>query len=308
MQKDNYKLIVKGLKSLAIFSLLNFTFTSNVRAIQKSVSIQDLPGYVTSNNFYLSCSALGGNSAVFEYRKEAGVYQTLATIDVSVNECQTIVDSSKINEETKYYFRVTLDGTVSDETSTTYDVSGPSNISDYKKDGASDNNIVLHWRNPNNSDFSKVIIYRGETSDFTADGNHEIATVFGSPDSQMTHTVNVPDNSKTYYYLIRALDKAGNSSGLVGDVSLTATVTTVNPAGTSQNGSSNVTVLPKTSGSGGQVLGTDAEKVESTATPSSITVEENSTGNQNSNNKYYYGIGLLVLGFVLYFFFKKGKK
>lgn len=266
-----------------------------VMAISKSVSIQDLPEYITSNSFYLSCSALGGDSVTFEYKKEGGSYQNLGSVDLAVDECLTKVDSNKINEETKYYFRVTLDGSVNDETSTTYDVSGPSSVSNYKKDGASGNNIVLHWKNPNNNDFSKVIIYRGETSDFTADSNHEIATVYGSADSEMTHTTNIPDNTKTYYYLIRALDKAGNSSGLVGDVSSTTITTTVSTPNASQNGSGKVTQLPKE----GQVLGTEVTPTP-TSTPSSLAPDENKT----SNNKYYYGLGLLALILVGYFIAK----
>jgi hypothetical protein len=228
--------------------VISFWLAKPVMAITPTISIQDLPSYVTTDNFKLSCSALGGSSAQFYFKKEGGLYQSFGSaIDLNSNPCQIQVNSSQINDQTKYYFKVTLDGGASDETNTTYDFAGPSPVSGYKKDDGGNNTIVIHWRNPESEDLAKIIIYRGDTVDFIADSNHEIATVVGNPNSDMTYSVNIPDTSKTYYYSLRAVDKAGNSSSLVGDgsSSTTSTVITQNP---SKNVSGAVTSLPKEDG------------------------------------------------------------
>ena len=280
--------------------------TNSVFAITKTVTIQDLPSYITTGNFKLSCSALGGNSAQFSFKKEGGSFQNFGSaIDVTTNPCQVQVDSSEIDSQTKYYFKVTLDGSVSDETSTTYDVAGPSPVTGYRKDDGGNNTVVIHWRNPDSEDLAKVIIYRGETVDFTADGNHEIATVYGTPNSEMTYSVNIPDTTKTYYYSIRAVDKAGNTSSLVGDGSTSSTVVAQTPT---QNGTGTVTTLPKEGGSGGQVLG-EEESIENEPTPEPAnSLVEKITEKLPTIKGFYIGLGLVVLAIVLYLYFRKAKK
>lgn len=299
MQKIKYILL-----SLVTLFLTN---AESVLAVTPKVSIQDLPSYVTSDNFKLSCTALGGSSAQFSFKKEGGSYQNFGSaINLNDSPCQIQVNSNQINDQTKYYFKVTLDGGVSDETITTYDFAGPSPVTGYKKDDGGNNTIVIHWKNPESEDLSKVIIYRGETVDFTADSNHEIATVTGLPNSEMTYSVNVPDTTKTYYYSIRAVDKAGNSSSLVGDgnSSVTSTVVTQNPA---KSGSGAVTTLPKEEVPSGQVLG--EELSEDNATPEGdVSLVEKITTQIPSNKGLYIGLGLVVLAVILYSFFKRAKK
>ncbi|MFZ3301925.1 MAG: hypothetical protein WA152_04400 [Microgenomates group bacterium] len=276
---------------------------SSALAITPTISIQDLPSYVTTDNFKLSCSALGGSSAQFYFKKEGGLYQSFGSaIDLNSNPCQIQVNSSQINDQTKYYFKVTLDGGVSDETNTTYDFAGPLPVSGYKKDDGGNNTIVIHWRNPESEDLAKIIIYRGDTVDFIADSNHEIATVVGNPNSDMTYSVNIPDTSKTYYYSLRAVDKAGNSSSLVGDgsSSITSTVITQNP---SKNVSGAVTSLPKEDGSNGQVLGDEESSEENTVLATSSSLLEKITEKAPNNKGFYIGLGLVLLAIVLYRYF-----
>lgn len=299
MQKIKYILL-----SLVTLFLTN---AEPVLAVTPKVSIQDLPSYITADNFKLSCTALGGSSVQFSFKKEGGSYQNFGSaINLNDSPCQIQVNSNQINDQTKYYFKVALDGGVSDETITTYDFAGPSPVTGYKKDDGGNNTVVIHWKNPESEDLAKVIIYRGETIDFTADSNHEIATVTGSPNSEMTYSVNIPDTTKTYYYSIRAVDKAGNSSSLVGDgnSSVTSTVVTQNPA---KNGSSAVTTLPKEEVSSGQVLG--EELSEDNATPEGdVSLVEKITTQIPSNKGLYIGLGLVVLAVILYSFFKRAKK
>ena len=283
---------------LLVFGL--WLATRPVLAITPTVSIQDLPSYVTVDNFKLSCSALGGSNIQFAYKKEGGSYQNFGgVIDITTDPCQVQVGSSQINEQTKYHFKVILDGNVNDETSTTYDVAGPSPVTDYGKDSGGNNNVVIHWKNPNSEDLAKVIIYRGETVDFSADSNHEITTVNGTPNSEMTYTTDIPDNTKTYYYSLRAVDKAGNSSSLVGDGSATIT-TTIATQAQSENGVSEVRQLPKETN--GQVLGEDRVEgpdLESTQTPSLSGIIANVTKNKPW---LFVGGALLILGIAVYLF------
>lgn len=230
-------------------------------------TIQTLPGYVNTDTFKVSCTA-NGNSAQFSFKKEGGSYVTFGSaIDLSTTACQVQVTSSQVNEETKYYFKVTVDGVDSSEVSTTFDRSGTGPVSGYYKERTNDGQYKLHWKNPSETDFDKVVIYRGESADFTADNTHEIARVNGSPNSEMTYDDNfAPDANKNYFYIIRALDHAGNSSSIVGDGGTTTTTV----QSTSKPTTSKVATLPKEDSSG-SVLGTetsvDQTNIESTPAP-----------------------------------------
>lgn len=231
-----------------------------------TVDIVDLSDYITTNNFKLSCTALGGTSAQFSFKKEGGSYSDFGSaIDLTTTSCQVQVTSSQVEEQTRYYFKVTVDS-VSDETDTFYDISGPSPVSNYYKDQIS-GGYKLHWKNPGDSDFAKVKIYRGETADFSADGSHSIAEVAGGANSDMTYDDHTPDPNKTYYYAIRALDKAGNSSSLVGDAGTTVTGTVQGTSTASSGTEGKVSTLHKE----GEVLSKATE--EATATQIGIGAE-----------------------------------
>lgn len=295
--------------AILLLVICNLLFQAKpVLALTPTVSIQDLPSYVTRDNFLISCSSLGGSSVQFSYKKDGGSYQNFGSaIDVTSNPCQVQVTSSQISEQTKYYFRATLDGSVSDETNTIYDVSGPSPVNGFRKDDGGNNTLVIHWRNPNNEDFAKVIIYRGATVDFSADGNHEIATVTGSPDSEMTYSINV-DATKPYY-AIRAIDKAGNSSGLVGDGSSSSSTTNIASNGTTSG--------TGTGSRGGSVLGTSESvkvlPVES-ASPSAETSTESESqsstdSSASSKNNTWRNVGIgVILVLIAFFVLRRMKK
>jgi len=198
------------------------------------LSIQSLPGYINTNNFKLSCTSDGG-SVQFEVSKNGGAFTAFGpAIDTDADPCIVQVDSSVVNEQTSYTFRAG-----GKETSTFYDTSGPSPVSGYYKERISDGAYKLHWRNPGDTDFDKVVIYRGDTVDFSADSGHEIARVSGGSNSDMTYEDHfAPDSGRTYFYAIRALDHAGNSSSLAGDGG--TTVTTVSSQATPQPASGSV--------------------------------------------------------------------
>lgn len=237
-------------KPIAIFVIANFFFLVVGMSVVSAanLAIQSLPSYINTDSFKLSCTS-DASSVSFSVSKDGGPSVTFATVDLTSSPCQVQVTSSQISGEGSYVFTVT-DGSASSSTSTIYDTSGPSAVSGYYKDGLGDG-YRLHYRTPGDSDFDKVIIYRGETPDFSADSSHEIATVNSSPNSDMTYEDHSGVNK---YYAIRALDHAGNSSGLVGDGGGVVTVTqTSSPSPVSGK----YIILPKETGEG-SVLGTEA--------------------------------------------------
>ena len=230
----------KIVTSLMISVLLLAGLATPVKAANQ-VQIQNLPSYVNTNNFKLSCSAIttqlvDGDPATtthaqFYVTKDGGSEVAFGpSINLSASPCQVQVTNLQITEEKGYTFTVKLNSGESSSTSTIFDNSGPSIVSNYYKDGLSDG-VRIHWTNPSDSDFSKVIIYRGETPDFSADSTHEITTQAGGAGVPMTYEDHsTPSMGKTYYYNIRAIDKAGNSSGLVGDGGGTVTVSQIGRA------------------------------------------------------------------------------
>lgn len=273
------------------------------------VAIQSLPSYITSNNFKLSCTT-DGTSAQFYYNKNGAGWTSFGSaIDTSANQCVVQVDSSVVNDQTSYEFKVNVDGTDSGTASTFYDVSGPSPVSGYYKERPSDGEYKLHWTNPGDSDFDKVVIYRGDAVDFSADSGHEIARVSGGSNSDMTYEDHfAPDAGKTYFYALRALDHAGNSSSLVGDGNTETTVVTTTPT---PGPSGKVTVLPVQEGSG-SVLGSETSmspSPEASSTPEAMQAASSTTPFHwiATHKKISLGVALIlaVLGYGIFSFTKR---
>lgn len=257
---------MRKIKLMVIPVLAFMVLATPVKAFENKVQIQQLPTYMNTDTFKISCSAVTANlvdtdastttKAQFYFTKEGGGETAFGSlIDLSVTPCQAQLTGSQINDEKKYTITVKLDSGEISSTTFIFDRSGPSPVSGFSRDGLSDG-ARLKWTNPENEDFDKVIIYRGEEQGFSADSSHEIAVVRGSANSPMAYEDHsTPPSGKNYYYLIRALDKAGNTSGLVGDGGGVTVVISPTP-GTGETGK--VTVFPKEAPKGGSVLGTEA--------------------------------------------------
>ena len=254
--------MVKIIASLAFILFL----ARPAYATVPQVTIAQLPAYVTVDHFKLSCTALGGTTAQFFYRKDdwASFTSFGPSIDLTTTPCLVELTSSQIDSQTKYFFRVEINGGVaSSETSTIYDVSGPDSVRDYSKDKVGPTTYRIHWTNPGNSDFYQVFIYRGEASDFSANDSAKVTGIAGAPNANMSWDDNGVSSDKTYYYIIRALDKAGNSSGLVGDSQTTFVLGTTAP---SAGQAGQVQVLPKEKAVGGEVLPQSTQEAEKEGT------------------------------------------
>jgi hypothetical protein len=275
-----------------------------------NIAITKLPGYINTNDFKLSYSCLGCSSVQFYVNRHGEGWVAFGPVFTTANG-QVEVTSSQINDQTDYAFKVS-DPIGEDLTTTIYDVSGPSSISDFHKERINDGKYKLSWTNPGDTDFDKVIIYRGDTLGFSADASHEIARVSGGSNSPMTYDDSFsPNPAITYYYLIRALDHVGNSSGLAGDGGTTTTEVVLGASATPAAKKTTTTVaLPKEKGTG-SVLGTEA-------TPGASALPVASTGSVINTNpgaikwvlthkKISLGVALMLLA-VSYGIYRASKK
>lgn len=292
------------------FVLLNFVCTKSVLAISPKVTITKLNEFTTTNNFKISYSALTDDpstiSAQFYFMKEGGSYQAFGSA-ISGASGQVEVTANQMDEQMKtYYFKVEIAG-ASDETKTFYDASGPSPINNYWKERISSNLMRLHWRTPSDDDFSRVFVYRGETSGFTADGSTKISEVGGAKDTEVSWD-NIVDSDKEYYYAFRAIDKAGNASSLVGDAGVVAGEV----QGESTSLEEEVVIVPtgKTTEEEkpeGQVLPSETEAPKTLGEKASGIVQDVAQFAKD-RTKITVGIGLgilAIIGSIVYLFKKK---
>lgn len=301
---------IKIALSLLISSIFGLVFAAPAFAASV-VQIQSLPGYINYTDFKLSCTTNGG-SAQFYSKKDGGSYTAFGpAIDLTVNPCQVQVTGTQFGSEGKFWFEVIVDGTPS-ETSTTLDTTAPGGVSDFGKERMNAGTTYhVHWKNPLDTDFVKVFIYRGTEAGFSADDSHKVAEVGGNPGDTQSWDNGSLDPTKEYFYVIRALDHAGNSSGLVGDQGPTTTVTTNATPKPGISGNGQVTVLPNESGTG-SVLGTAVSpSPKATLAPTEAQTPQTSTGGLLNwilgHKKTSLGvlIALLLGGYGLYYFQKR---
>lgn len=261
-----FKRLVAAISATALLILT----AGQVHAVTTTVSITELPEYTRKDTFNISYSALADDpssiSAQFYYKKDGGIYSAFGSAQTG-SSGKIQVTSSQINEQTKYFFKVEVtssNGSAGDETSVTFDNSDPDPVSGYSKQKVAPGYYKLTWRNPNNSDFSRVFIYRSENTEFTADGNTKIAERGGAPDQEMSFEDIGLDTGKDYYYALRAIDDAGNPSGIVADPEVSAQPGAVEGASTEVGAGtgSEFLIMPQQESEQGEVFGEEGEADE----------------------------------------------
>jgi hypothetical protein len=306
---------------VTIISLAIFAGSGVVHAAADFVSVADLPAYTNTNSFDLSYTAYseGSVSVKFYFRKDGNSYQQFGPLSTTPSGT-VAVSGSQMSDQGKYFFKVELNGGTTDETSVTYDTSGPSPVSDYSKETLSPTHVKLNWRNPNDSDFWKVIIYRSTNSQFIADDNTKVADIVGPRDGVMSWEDAGQEAGNTYYYAIRAVDVAGNGSSLVSDMdTLVLGTTTTADDGTGTGGSTGtpdeVVDLPDGDGVGGRILGDEDEALDTEGSDESEDVQEVTLGEEEvAGNTSTLRRVLIVVAVVLflltvyrYFFRRKAR-
>lgn len=274
------------------------------------VQIQSLPGYINYTDFKLSCTTDGG-TAQFYSKKDGGSYTPFGpSITLSTSTpCQVQVTGAQFGSEGKFWFEVIVDGGPAsninnNETSTTLDTTAPGAPSDFGKARSNgDTTYTITWKNPSDTDFVKVFIYRSTTTGFNADNSNKVAEIGGNPGDTQTWTDNGLDPTKQYYYYARAIDHANNGSGLVGDSSTTTVTSTPKPgtAGAGTTGGA-VTQLPKEQATGGSVLGTEASPTASPEVTGAINTNPGLLKWILGHKKISLGVALVLglLGYGLY--------
>lgn len=252
-----------------LLSLIGLFFAGSAYAqMSPKVAITQLPEYTKTNSLKLQYSAISSNpadiTAQFYYRKDGNSYVPFGGVFTGSNGVIQTTDM-QINDQAKYYFKVVLNSGQESETWTTYDVSAPGEPGGFSKERLGPTTYRIKWHTPNSDDFSQVIIYRGEKIDIEANSGAEVARVGGTKDTDYEWVDNGVDPTKDYYYVVRAVDKAGNTSSLIGDAELAA-VLGISTTGTiSQSSGSvpegSVVTLPKEEPEG-QVLEESTEVVE----------------------------------------------
>ena len=258
----------KFLKSLLVSVILFFAFVGVARAELMIQSIE-MPNWVNWQPLSISYTALETENKPVEVKgfikKDGEGWQ-------EIGSSTKLSDTFKISRSYypgdgvyKIYFKEINSGKTTPEESFKVDFTAPSGVSEYRKERKDANVYKICWKNPNDDDFNRVLIFR---SDKTNEGFSKVGEVSGSKNEEKCFENGTPDN-RDYYYLTRAVDHAGNASVTIGDSEVTTTqvlgVADKEEAGTPEE----VVILPLAEGTGGseaqegQILGgtTDEEEI-----------------------------------------------
>jgi hypothetical protein len=318
----------KQFTKLAITTLLTgFIFAAPAYAANVSVRVEQPKSPTNNHDFSLNFVALDilGRSMTAKCYKQGptdgGFVQFGSDIALSSggNTSYCANSNTFMNENGTYAYRVDVSAgadTASDTTSVTYNTSGPGDVKDYSKTHTNSCEYTIHFKTAADSGKTvKVEVYRSENTSFNADSGSRVGTVNAGSDEAHDFTNTPPDCNKTYYYAIRAFDSSGNGSAVVGDNVTTNTV--VNPTGTTGS----VGAIP-VSGNGGSVLGKSTGATGASAegdtlgatstTPSAEITKAPSASSKDSSmfsnaRKISIGGGILLLGVILYAFWKKSQ-
>jgi hypothetical protein len=320
------KSMAKKIFSIFVLPLFLFLISGQIVFAESSLSVRlEQPKTPTNiKDLHLKFVALdiNGNAITAKCLKkgpiDSGFSQYGSDIVLSAggnaSQCNTL---SAIDRVGSYQFKVEANGVSSNTVNLDYKDIAPGTPTDYRKESLNGNcDFKIHFRTANDEGRTvKVELYRSTDSAFTANNDSLVHSVNIGSTQEADINNSVPDCSKTYYYVLRAFDNAGNGSDVIGD---TVTVKTIynqtsitgtpaqgaipvagsNIPGESDN-DQNVTGdnQPETSNqdqSTGQILGTQVK-----------------IGNFITNHKIISGtIAVVILAIIIYAFKKirQGKK
>lgn len=302
----------------SLISIITFAFlaANPVWALDEKlkITLTDLPDYKNTSEFrvyytYFDTKGLTATVNLFIEKDGDGFRQTVDRDKTAVSGYFEVKGADIYDGQGKYNFyasAVTTGLTEKSGTiSTTIDQNAPGNVTDYRKERLSATDYKLYWKCPSDDDVEKTYIYRSSETSFTADAGTRVQSVPCSKDESKT-TVVVGDADKDYYFALRAIDRAGNASGVVTDApgmvtaGLVAGVQT--EGGSVAGGSGEVSLLPKEeetmAGEGelGGGVSTEEGKVQGESTKKS------------SNLPFLAGgIGFLLIAVAAFFYLKRNK-
>ena len=219
--------MIKFLKALSLTFILLFSLISVVKAVDCTGSIclkaKTISTWVNFQPLYISYTALesGGNPIEVKgyIKKEGEAWQEVGTSNELADTFEVSRNYYPGDGIYKVYFREVNNGVSTAEEEFNVDFTAPGSVSNYSKERKSANVYKICWKNPNDDDVNRVIIFRSEKTD---EGFSKVVEVSGSKDEEKCHENGTPDN-KDYYYALRVIDHAGNASGAVGDGEINTT-------------------------------------------------------------------------------------
>lgn len=277
------------------------------------------------NNFNLNFVALdiqGRTMTVKCYKKApADVAFTQFGSDIALsaggNTANCAVTSGILGDNGTYQFYVTAaadaDTATSETVSVNFDTNGPGDPRDYQKNKTGSCEYTIHFKTADDSGMTvKVEVYRSENTSFSADDSSRVLTIAAGSNEIHDTTNTVPDCGKNYYFAIRSFDSAGNGSGIVGDSeitivnSTTTTTTTQQTTGAIPVSGSGGSVLGLTATEGGEgATGTNGEALGETSPSAEVVTMPQNDDRITTARNLLLGGGILLLGALIYAFWKK---
>lgn len=134
------------------------------------------------------------------------------------------LDATVLSAQGVYEFKVvasvTGDSAESTVVSMELDTTGPDTVKNYEKTKGVCT-YTLSFTVANDAQSSKVQIFRSTERTFVADSSSIVTTINVTPNEEVEYTDTVPNCDLTYYYAVRAVDSADNSSDFVADTVVT---------------------------------------------------------------------------------------
>ncbi|HPT65677.1 MAG TPA: SdrD B-like domain-containing protein, partial [Candidatus Woesebacteria bacterium] len=145
--------------------------------------------------------------------------ETLSGVNGNASHCSL---SLAITDNGPYQFQTKAvaggEEALSNIVSLDYNTAGPGTPNDYRKDKINNCDYKIHFKTANDGDKTvKVELYRSTSTDFSANNESLVNSVNIGSNQEKDIYISVPDCTKSYYYVLRAFDNAGNGSGVIGD-------------------------------------------------------------------------------------------
>ena len=209
---------------LVIFGL--FVWVSPAAAVESLfIRLMEMPEYVRADNlkvYYNALEQTDKNLTVKCFVRRDGGFgwrQFGGDQNAATGYCESF--GSDLTGDGTYYFKAEAfspDGSsVSNETKTIIDRSSPGGPADYGKSRESNTSYKIHWKNPDNADYSWTRIFASTDRNFTAEDATKKADVGGNLNEEFNFIVSGLEPDKEYFFALQGFDKAGNASGLTGD-------------------------------------------------------------------------------------------
>jgi len=324
-----FGLMFKKAKSFLVIMLLvvGFLFTGSNAYAASNVTIRlSEPKTPTKlNNFTidfvtldLSGSSLDLTVKCFYKRNlgdgwtQYGPIKDITTLGGNSDSCQEV--SSIVNESQKtYYFKATANGIDSDSiVAVGYDDRDPSTPTSFHKE-KNGCEYKVFFKTADDGQTTRVEIYRSDLTTMALNGTTKVSDINIGPNTEGSYTQTVSDCNKTYYYIVRAFNSAGNASGPIGDsVTISSTSTTTTSTTEGAIPVANVTLAGggTTGGEAGSVLGEETKEGTKSAeevvnvknTPTVTGSVKGAFDYVKTHKKISLGVilGLGIIGYVIY--------